>query len=70
MTTFKYTHIKEFKRGAKHSDGSPWMCVRCGVEGRRRRNQAIVTAIRGREGDSFKLPVGYCDEHVPANLYT
>jgi hypothetical protein len=67
--SFRFTRVRRFKRGAKHSDGSPWYCVTCGsARGRRRRNQAVVTAIVRQSGSPYKLPVGYCDDHIPEEV--
>ena len=67
MSNFKFINVRRYKRGAKHSDGSPWYCVRCGIT-RTRRRQATVTAQLTRRGSRFKLPVGYCDQPIPAEV--
>lgn len=70
-TAPKYIYIKRFKRGATHDDGSTYTCITCRIEkklaGRGRANQATVTAIRVSDTGS-RLPVGYCDPHVPDEL--
>ncbi len=67
MTTH-YTHIKRYKRGAHWPTGEPRMCVRCRANGRPRANVAVVTAVSKSDKDSFKMPVGYCQEHIPDEL--
>lgn len=69
-----YTRVKRYKRGATHSDGTPFLCVRCRIEknqgerlgrtdARRRANQGTVKALSGGT-----LPVAYCDQHMPEEL--
>lgn len=66
-TTFKFVNVKRYKRGATWADGSTRLCTRCGTE-RRRRIQATTVANLTRTGSRFKVPVAYCDKHLPQEL--
>ena len=68
----KLINVKRSKRGATWSNGEPRMCTTCSIEDkdedrRRRRRQAVVTADRVN-GSRFRLPVAYCEKHVPDDL--
>lgn len=67
----KVVHVKHYKRGATNDDGSSMICITCRIEkklaGRGRANQAVVTLVRVSRTGS-RLPVGYCEAHVPADL--
>lgn len=65
--SFYWTRVQRYKRGAQWDDGSPRMCTRCGIE-RTRRQQAVMTALLRLEGNRFKVPVGYCNDHVPEEV--
>lgn len=61
---FVFVNVRRFKRGATHSDGSTWLCIRCQIDdSRRRSNQAEYTAVV--TGNGYRLHVGYCEDHVP-----
>ena len=62
--SYTFVNVKQFKRGAKWPDGEPRMCVRCGYEGGRRR-RAVVVADLKYTGSKYRLPVAYCDKHIP-----
>ena len=70
--SYHYQQVKRYKRGAKWPDGEPRMCTRCGAqvahEMKSRRKQAVVTAMMCYAKTKFKLPVAYCDEHIPDQL--
>ena len=66
--SYYYTHVKRYKRGAKWDDGSARLCTRCGYERRSRKRRAAVTAFLQYSGTRFKVPVGYCEEHMPSQL--
>jgi hypothetical protein len=55
--------------GALDANGSPVMCLRCRAENRRRAKRAVVTAI-DVTGGTMRLPVAYCQEHVPDEMGT
>ncbi len=61
----RLVNVKHYKRGAKWSDGATRLCTRCGTENKRK-NQAVVVAdiADGR----FRIPVGYCEPHIPEGL--
>lgn len=46
-------------------DGETRYCVRCGIDGTRRK-PAVLTGFWKNGG--FRLPVGYCTEHIPDEL--
>ena len=66
--SYHFTHVKRYKRGAAWPDGNSRLCTRCGYEQRQRRRVAIITAFLKYTGSKTKVPVGYCEEHVPGEL--
>lgn len=62
----KYVNVKSFVRGATWPSGDPRYCTTCAYAGGSRRKQAVVVA--DRKGRKFRLPVAYCEGHVPAEL--
>ncbi len=61
----RLVNVKHFKRGAKWSDGATRLCTRCGTENRRKNQARVVADITdGR----FRIPVGYCELHIPEEL--
>jgi hypothetical protein len=69
MATYYWTQVKTWKRGARWSDGETRTCTRCRADRDRRRSRAAtVTATLRQRGSRFKIPVGYCPEHLPAEL--
>ena len=62
--SYTFTHIKHYKRGASLPNGEPRMCIRCGYLGGRRR-RAVVIAIMMYTGSDTKMPVAYCEDHIP-----
>lgn len=66
MSSFYFSNIVEHPDGAFWSEDNPRFCIRCQVEDRRRRKQAVVTADLRRPEIKFTIPVGYCDEHRSA----
>lgn len=61
----KFVNVESFARGATWPSGDPRYCITCSVIGARRK-QAMVTA--NRKDGKFRLPVAYCEGHVPAEL--
>jgi hypothetical protein len=72
MMSFYFVNIKQLRRGATWPSGDPRMCTSCTVEEahelRRRRNQAVVVADLRHRGTQFRVPVGYCEDHIPETL--
>ena len=70
--SYRYTYVKHYKRGAKWPDGEARMCIACGSLGdldkKGRRRQAVVTAVMKYAGATTRMPVAYCDEHLPDDL--
>ncbi len=70
--SYRYQEVKRYKRGAKWPNGEVRMCTRCGAladsDALGRRKQATVTAMMKYGKTQFKLPVAYCDEHIPDQL--
>ena len=78
MTKAKVVNVQQYKRGAFHIDGSPLMCITCRIEkkladikdnggGRKRARQAVVTMTKINSSGS-RLPVGYCENHIPEEI--
>ncbi len=65
---FRLVEVKWFKRGARFADGEPRMCGRCSIEGRRRRSQAVLTAILVRPPAPYRMPLAWCGDHVPEEV--
>lgn len=65
--SYIFTHVKYHKRGATWDNGDTRTCTRCRIE-RSRAKQAIVTALMKYAGSQYKLPVAYCQEHLPQGL--
>jgi hypothetical protein len=69
-STRRYTYVRRYKRGAYWDDGKTRTCTRCRIEKRHddrgRANQATVVAVLHDGG--YKVPVGYCDHHLPDEL--
>ena len=68
LTQRTFVTIQWFKRGARWPNGEPRMCDRCNVE-RTRSNRATMTAIE-KDGAGFRMPVAYCQPHIPEGLVT
>ncbi len=65
--SYRFQSAKHYKRGAVWPDGSTRTCTRCRIE-RSRARQAIVTALLAYTGSRYKVPVAYCQEHIPKAL--
>lgn len=65
--SFRYVNVKRYKRGANWPLGQTRICTRCQIE-RSRGRQAVVVAELRRSGSRFKLPVAYCEHHLPEDL--
>ena len=65
--SYRYVDVKRYKRGASWPDGQPRLCTRCGVE-QVRRKRAVVVANLKYSGAKTKVPVSYCESHVPDAL--
>lgn len=68
--SYRFTQVKNYKRGATWPSGQPRMCVRCAYENRPRRRQAVTVALLQYVGSKIKVPVSYCDQHIPDELIT
>lgn len=65
---FRLVEVKRYKRGAFYTDGEPQMCGRCSIEGRRRRRQAVLTAVLVRPPATYRMPLAWCPVHVPEEV--
>ena len=62
--SYAFVNVKTYKRGASWPDGEARMCTQCHYEGGRRRRAVLVAEMK-YSGDKYKLPVAYCDRHIP-----
>jgi len=65
--SFWFENVKEHPDGVTWPNGDPLLCVRCEIDGLRRK-RATVTAYLRNPGTRFKVPVAYCPDHVPAEV--
>lgn len=65
--SFSYVNVKRFKRGASWDNGKPRLCTRCGIE-QVRRKRAVVVANLKYVGAKTKVPVAYCENHIPDGI--
>jgi hypothetical protein len=67
--SYRYMHVKRYKRGASWPDGEARLCTAC-RNGKKwgdvkRVKRATVTAMLKYAGAKWKVPVSYCDDHDP-----
>lgn len=65
--TYRYINVKVYKRGASYDTGKPRMCIRCAINGGRKK-RAVITAIRVDGKTKRRFPVEYCQDHIPVEL--
>lgn len=66
----KFTGVKRLKRGAVWADGTTRTCTGCRIDisyERRRRARQATTVATLHDG-RFRIPVAYCDGHLPDDL--
>ncbi len=69
--SYRFTHVKRRKRGAKWPSGEKRYCLRCrnekqwGGSGRRVRQATITATMRYSGTKGGGVPVAYCEEHDP-----
>ena len=62
--SYTFANLKRYKRGASLPNGEPRMCIRCGYIGGRRKRAVLIADLK-YSGSKYKLPVAYCEEHIP-----
>lgn len=65
--SYRYQEVRWYKRQPVWPDGQTITCTRCRYEKQRSR-QVVVMAVIKYAKTKTKLPVAYCNDHLPDQL--